>query len=220
MGDAQNIGSNRPGDEGLRATGPQEARPRAVGSPLPTGAGSPATLAGSTGDQQRPFGAPPPGRALSINFAPDPSDGPSAIARALGALRSALPFVQKILPLLDGNIATAVANMLTPHHHPAPPPPPVNLAPIEDGLVELQTQHKELRDQVVEQNSSLKRVEDQLEMVREATDRNTLEQQELLEDLKVVGNKVNVFALIALGLLAVSVLINIVLYLHILKVLP
>jgi hypothetical protein len=86
--------------------------------------------------------------------------------------------------------------------------------------MELQTQHKELRDQVVEQNSSLKRVEDQLEMVREATDRNTLEQQELLQDLKVVGKKVNVYALIALGLLAVSVLINIVLYLHILKVLP
>lgn len=128
--------------------------------------------------------------------------------------------MQKILPLLDGNIATVIANMLTPHHHPAPPPPPVNLAPIEDGLMELQSQHKELRDQVVEQNTSLKRVEDQLEMVREATDRNTLEQQELLEDLKVVGNKVNVFALIALGLLAVSVLINIVLYLHILKVLP
>jgi chromosome segregation ATPase len=96
----------------------------------------------------------------------------------------------------------------------------VNLAPIEDGLAELQTQHKELRNQVVEQNSSLKRVEDQLGMVREATDRNTLEQQELLEDLKVVGNKVNLFALIALGLLAISVLINIVLYLHILKVLP
>jgi hypothetical protein len=147
-------------------------------------------------------------------------DVPSGIARAVSALRSALPFVQKMLPLLDGNFGTAVSNMLTPHHHPTPPPPPVNLAPIEDGLMELQTAHKELRDQVVEQNSSLKRVEDQLEMVREATDRNTLEQQELMEDLKVVGSKFNVFALIVLGLLAISVLINIGLYLHILKVLP
>jgi hypothetical protein len=41
-----------------------------------------------------------------------------------------------------------------------------------------------------------------------------------MQDLKVVGNKVNVFALVALGLLAVSVLVNIVLYLHILRVLP
>jgi hypothetical protein len=63
-------------------------------------------------------------------------------------------------------------------------------------------------------------VEDQLEMVREATDRNTLEQQELIEDLKGVGNKVKLFSLIALGLLAVSVVINVVLYLHIIKVLP
>jgi hypothetical protein len=220
MGDAQNIGSNRPADEGSRASGPPEARPRAVGSPLPTGSGNLGALPGPNGDQQRSFGAPPPGRALANTSGADAIEGLSGIQRAVSALRSALPFVQKILPLLDGNIATVIANMLTPHHHPAPPPPPVNLAPIEDGLMELQSQHKELRDQVVEQNTSLKRVEDQLEMVREATDRNTLEQQELLEDLKVVGNKVNVFALIALGLLAVSVLINIVLYLHILKVLP
>jgi uncharacterized protein YPO0396 len=84
----------------------------------------------------------------------------------------------------------------------------------------LQTQHRDLRDQVVEQNASLKRVEDQLEMVREATDRNTLEQQELLEDLKAVGNKVNAFALLALGLLAASILLNVILYLHIKRVLP
>jgi len=72
----------------------------------------------------------------------------------------------------------------------------------------------------MEQNGSLKRVEDQLEMVREATDRNTLEQQELLEDLKAVSNKMNTLAFIALGLLVVSVGLNIILYLHILRVLP
>jgi hypothetical protein len=220
MGDAQSIGSNRPGDEDRRPSGPQQAHPRAVGSPLPVGGGSPNSLSAPNGDQQRPFGVPPPGRALANSSAADLADGPSGIARAVSALRSALPYVQKMLPLLDGNIATAVVNMLTPHHHPAPPPPPVDLAPIEDGLMELQAAHKELRDQVVENNTSLKRVEDQLEMVREATDRNTLEQQELLEDLKVVGSKFNVFALVVLGLLAISVLINIGLYLHILKVLP
>jgi hypothetical protein len=81
-------------------------------------------------------------------------------------------------------------------------------------------QHLDLRNQIAEQNTSLKRVEDQLELVREATDRNTLEQQELLEDLRGVGNKVNRFALIALALLAVSILLNLVLYLHIQRVLP
>ena len=179
----------------------------------------------------RPFTPPPPpGRALTSTSVASPYEVPTGVQKALSAVRSALPWVQRILPLLDGNIGMAVSNMLAPHHPsgPAhPPAPSVNLAPIEDSLTDLQTQQRELqtqqrdlRTQLVEQNSSLKRVEDHLEMVREATDRNTLEQQELMEDLKSVGNKVNLFAIIAMGLLAISVLINVVLYLHVLRVLP
>jgi hypothetical protein len=142
------------------------------------------------------------------------------VDRAMGLLRLALPFVQRILPLLDGNIGTAVSNILTPHPQAPAPHSPVNLEPLENGLADLQVQHRDLRNQVVEQNSSLKRVEDQLDMVREATDRNTLEQQELLEDLKAMGSKINAFALFALGLLAVSILLNVILLLHIQRVLP
>jgi hypothetical protein len=194
-----------------------------VGSPLPIGSGTPAPPPGPLTDLPRTYAAPPPGRALANSTEGTPLEVPSGVQRAVSALRAALPFVQRILPLLDGNIGVAVSNMLTPQHHaphPPPPPPMVDLAPLEDGLADLQLQQRELRDQVVEQNSSLKRVEDQLEMVREATDRNTLEQQELMEDLKGVGNKVNLVAVIALGLLGISVIVNIVLYLHILKVLP
>jgi hypothetical protein len=200
--------------------GQDEPQPRAVGSPLPIGTGNPAALPTGLGDPQRAFTAPPAGRALAGSTAIAPRDAPSGVQRAISAVRAALPFVQRILPLLDGNVGTAVANFLTPHHHAPLPPPPVNLAPIADGLAELQTQHRELRDQVVEQNTSLKRVEDKLEKVREATDRNTLEQQELMEDLKAVGKKVNRVAIAAIGLLAVSVIVNILLYLHIQRVLP
>jgi hypothetical protein len=128
-----------------------------------------------------------------------------------------VPFVQRLLPLLDGNFVTAVSNVLTPQPKPAPP---LNLAPLQQGVSDLQLQHRELRDQMVDQHSSLKRVEDHLEQVREATDRNTLEQQELMEDLKAVGHKVNVVAFIALALLAVSVALNLFLYLHIQHILP
>jgi len=221
MSEAQGSGLNGSTDEGRRGPASQPAQPRAVGSPLPVGsAGNLSSVQGTLGDGLRAPTAPPPGRALANSATQGPIEVPSGIQRAVAAIRAALPFVQRILPLLDGNIGTAVSNILTPHHHPPPPPPPVNLAPIQEGLADLQNQHRELSDQVAEQNSSLKRVEDQLEMVREATDRNTLEQQELMEDLKVVGNKVNLFALVALGLLAVSVIINVVLYLHILRVLP
>ena len=141
----------------------------------------------------------------------------------MNAFRIALPFVQRVLPLLDGNVATAVSNILIPQAK-APAPASVDLtpilAPIQDGLADLRVQNRTLRDQVAEQNVSLKRVGDQLQQVREATDRNTLEQQELLQDLKSVGSKVNVFAFIALALLGVSVVLNVVLYLQIRHIIP
>jgi len=211
MNDPEGLGFN---ESGRRAYAADEPPPRAIGSPLPVGGGrSPSP---PVEDETLHLRTPPPGRALA-NTALQQGSG---MDRAMSALRMAIPFVQKLLPMLDGNIGTAVSNILTPHAPPPQPHPPVNLEPIENGLAELRTQHRDLRIQMGEQNSSLKRVEDQLEMVREATDRNTLEQQELLEDLKTVGNKVNTFALFALGLLAVSIVLNVLLYLHIRRVLP
>jgi hypothetical protein len=201
-------------------------QPRLVGSPLPGGGGSyvapPAAPAASHTDPtwlSSPQAAPrQPARAL-------PAPPPSGLQRAVNALRVAIPYFQKILPLLDGNLATTVSNILTPPKLAAPPAPPAPdlapmIAPIKQSLAELQVQQRDLKDQFIEQNASLKRVEDHLEMVREATDRNTLEQQELLEDLKNVGSKVNVVAVIAIGLLAISVLLNMLLYLHIQRILP
>ena len=216
MNDAEGFGFN----ESIRRTSAAESPPpRAIGSPLPVGnGGRPPAVPVEEESQSLRSTPPPPGRVLTN---PAPQTG-SGMDRAMGVLRMAVPFVQRLLPLLDGNIASAVSNLLTSHHHPQPAPvhPPVDLEPLENSLADLKTQHRDLRIQLGEQNTSLKRVEDQLEMVREATDRNTLEQQELLEDLKTVGNKVNVFALFALALLAVSILVNVALYLHIRRVLP
>ncbi len=185
----------------------REAQPRAMGSPLPVGsAGRPMEHG------YRP--TPPPGRSLTSGTEEN------GMQRAMSVLKQAMPFVQKLLPLIDGNLATAVAGLLTPRPHSAPPPPAVDLTPVHSQLTELQVQQEDLRKEVLEQNSSLKRVADQLDMVREATDRNTLEQQELIEDLKAVGNKVNLFALLLFVLLIVSVVLNLVLFLHIKQVLP
>jgi hypothetical protein len=194
-------------------------RPRAVGSPLSTGASRHASYPSAETAVKR-LTPPPPGRALG--GAPAAGEEPSSLQRAAAALRSALPFVQRLLPLLDGNIATTVGNLLAPHHRQQAPPPSakLDLVPIEDGLAELQTQHQNLRDQVTEQNTTLKRVEDQLEMVREATDRNTLEQQELLEDLKAFGNKIKFVVILGVVLVTVGFLMTLALFLHIQRVLP
>jgi uncharacterized protein YPO0396 len=163
-------------------------------------------------------GPPPVGRALSNAGSPRGDADPASGMQWMGALKQAMPFMQRLLPLIDGNIATALSNLLSTR--PAQPAPRVDLQPIETGLAGLQEQHRDLRTQILEHNGSLKRVEDQLEMVREATDRNTLEQQELIEDLKAMGSRVNLFALTLLALLVLSVLLNLFLFLHIQRVLP
>jgi hypothetical protein len=216
MNDAESLDLS---DPGRRTETADEPNPRAVGFPLPVGIQGAAPQTQVQGDPQRRAPVPPPRRALTTTSA-SAGERPSGFQRAMNALRLALPLVQRVLPLLDGNVGTAVSNLLTPLPQAAPPPPPVDLAPIEDGLAGLRAQHRELRNQVVEQNLSLKRVQDQLQMVREATDTNTLEQQKLFVDLKAVGKRVNLFAYFALTLLGLSVLLNVYLFLLIRHILP
>jgi len=218
MSDAADFGVSETDDPGSRIPNRGEPRLRVVGSPLPVGVRGPSPQPPPAGDAQRIRTAPPPQeRALARTV---PSAEPrSGLQRAASALRAALPFVQRILPLLDGNIGTAVSNVLTPYPQMPPPPPPVDMEPIEDGLAELQMQHRALRNQFLEQNSSLKRVEDQLETVRESSERNAREQEELLDELKAVRKRVNLFAILGLALLVVSVLVNVVL-LHLQRILP
>lgn len=175
-----------------------------AGNPLPTGAGLEAQA-------QRPA----PGRALT---GPAQGEDPSSMQRAMGLLKQAAPFVARLLPLIDGNIATALGNLFAPKSHVQPVS--VDLTPVHNQLTDLQLQQNELRGTVQEQTASMKRVEDQLELVREATDRNTLEQQELIEDLKTMGHKVSMIAVGLSALLVLSVIMNVVLYLYMKRVLP
>ena len=189
-------------------------QPRAMGSPLPIGSARHPISSPALGNRIQ---APPPGRALpgSTN-----GDELSGAQRVMNGVRAVMPLVQRLLPLLEGNVLTAISNVLTPRPQAPPPQQTVDLAPFQESLAELQTQHRGLSEQVMEQNALLKRVEDQLEMVREATDRNTLEQQELLEDLKIFSGKVKVIAAIGIGVLLIGIALNLILFLHIQRVLP
>lgn len=151
---------------------------------------------------------------------------PAGVVRTVSVIRTAMPLVRRLLPLLEGkvsgNIGSVLSSLLAP---PAPEPVAalpvqlVELTPIENGLADLKVLQNELGDQVVEHGESLKRIDYQLELMRDSTDRNTLEQQELIEELKDVGKKVNFVVLIALSLLGIEVVLNTVLYLHIVKIL-
>lgn len=175
-------------------------------------------------EQESYHAAPPPPQPPQAQQhqlpAHEDSESPrNGLQRAVSAVKAALPFVQKLLPLLDGNVVTAVSSLLAPmmnqpRHAPAPQQVKVDLEPMERGLAELRAGHRELRNQVADQVTAMKRVEDQLERVREATDRNTLEQQEMVEDLRAVGNRVSTLAIVGVVLLAVSLGLNIYLMLQ------
>ena len=192
---------------GIPPSAPEPAVPQAAGAEAasePTYAGTGfATGLGDAAQErpQLPASADGDGAALKGGF-----------QRVAQAVRAAIPLVQKLLPLLDGNLATTVSALLAPQaatSHPQPTQVHVDLEPVERGMTELRTSHRELKTQVAEQGTTLKRVEDQLERVREATDRNTLEQQELVEDVRAVGTRVSRFIVIGVLLLALSVGLNV-----------
>ena len=204
--------------DGGRPSWPSGQGPgRAVGSPLPVGGRRRAPLAVEAEPQAVPRSPgpaqTPPQDPAQSHALPAPQGEATGFQWAINAIRAAMPLVQKIIPLLDGNVATTVSNLMTHTPHPPAPAPAVptaQLARIEEGMAGLASAHHELQDQVAEQNESLHRVED----------RNTLEQQELMEDLKTVGAKVNIVALVLLVLLVLSMLINVALYVHLRRVLP
>jgi len=183
-------------------------------APPVIGASTPPTI-----DMDPRKGEAIPAAARALAAQPTESEA-SAMQRAMRALTAALPLLQRLAPILEGNILTALANVLSPMPHAPPPPKPVNLSSIEEGIGELKAQHRELRTQLQDHSTSMKRLSDQVELVRQATDRNTSEQQELIDELKSAGRKMNVVALVAFALLAASIAVNVYLYFQIHRLLP
>lgn len=178
---------------------PADAR-RLAPPPAPPAAAEPRRIAPPSPSAPRPTG-----RELA------PRQLHPGLERALAGIRAALPLVQKVLPILDGQFLTALSNLLGPH---PTTPPPADLSPLEAGLADLRLRHIELFSKVGEQNTALKRVVERLEKVQDAAERNAQEQQDLKDEIKAVGRKANAVAIAALALLAVSLAVNVFLFLH------
>jgi hypothetical protein len=138
----------------------------------------------------------------------------SGLERAMGFVRTVAPVVRKVLPLLDGNVVSVVSNFLGPRTA----SPRVDLEPLENAVTKMRKDHLDLRLNVADQTAALKRITDQVQSVKDSTERNALEQKELARDLKALGSRINLLAWIGLGLLAVSILVNVVLFLRIQQV--
>ncbi|SRR6266568_1117135 len=124
---------------------------------------------------------------------------PSVFERAIGAARAVLPIVQKILPLLDGNVASAAANFIAPQHR------AVDLDPIKTAIGKLQTDVRVLRGQVSDYRTSLKTVEEDLAAVKETLERNSLEQRGLMEGMLNFKRRINRLAWLLLVMVILSI---------------
>lgn len=137
-----------------------------------------------------------------------------------GAVPAAMPVAEAILPVPDEGFSTNAPSKLTTPQVEASPTPslqpalPADLVHMKSSLAELNTDYSELRNQIVAQESSFKRVRHHLEKVREAKDRNTHELREWIEELKGVGTKIRLVAMVAFALFGTSVIIDVMVYLH------
>ena len=167
------------------------------------------------GDHVAPDGAAHPtrdtvqdralGRPRIEAVRPEPHSG---FHRTTAAIRTVVPLMQKLLPLLDGNVASVVANLLAPRLL----SPQVDLHPIEAGVARLREDLAAIQARNAEHDASFKRVGDQLETMKEALESAALEQKEVMHQVGRVQKRVLVFSLVGLSLLAISVALDVVLF--------
>ncbi len=111
-----------------------------------------------------------------------------SIWRSLLHLKLLLPYIGKLLPLLEGGFATVMTPALaakpdlSEFHN--------SLDTVNRGFLDLQAGNRDIRIHVQEQAVQLKRIDDQLVRLRESTERQTMEHQELVEDLRSASKMV------------------------------
>jgi hypothetical protein len=136
---------------------------------------------------------------------------PSNFRRAMGAVRAVLPTVQKLLPLLEGNIAWTAANFLAPSGQSS-----VDLTPVKDAINKIHADQVAMRGHVAEYDTAFSRIEDQLKTVTDALERNANEQKDLSEDINRLRSRTSTILWIVFGLLIVSIATNVFFYLQML----
>ena len=133
--------------------------------------------------------------------------GAPSIWRSLMHLKLLLPYIGKLLPILDGNLAGSLmpasqaqvaAKLDLSEIHSA-------VDTVNRGFLDLQAGNRDIRTQVQEQTTQLKRIDDQLLRLRESTERNTMEHQELVEDLRSASKLVRSLSTVMIVLMVVVV---------------
>jgi hypothetical protein len=102
----------------------------------------------------------------------------NAMWKALLQIKAFLPYVSRLLPLLDLGLGHAQSSSATNE--------------LRENVTALQSTQRDLRVSVQDQTLQLKRVEENLTRMREVSEKNAFEHAELVEDVKSIGNLVRV----------------------------
>ena len=126
---------------------------------------------------------------------------PTTFGRAVSVAKTVLPLVGKMLPLLEGNVVSAAANLLNnrPVHE-------VNLKPLEDSIAHLQADQRALAFHTSEQKRALRRLEDEFAALQEAVQKNAADQAELIEGVAKLAKRTSNFMRLVTILLVVAIL--------------
>ncbi|HUX46122.1 MAG TPA: hypothetical protein VMV57_15360 [Terracidiphilus sp.] len=161
----------------------------------------------------------PPARALARTEQPAPHEPKyPGFGRAMGILRGVLPVVQKVLPLLEGNVPLTVANLLAPTI--SAPRRPVNLEPMEHAIRKMHAEHLELQTQVTGQAAAMKLLGEQVEALKQLAVRNAEEQDKLATEVYRLRRRLTVLTWVSFALLVASLGASVTLILRAMRVIP
>jgi hypothetical protein len=147
----------------------------------------------------------------ALRPSPRRGESPSGLHRTASAIRTVVPLIQKLLPLLDGNVASAAANLLAPR---LLSQPVVDLSSLETSLMKLRGDLAVIQDRHAQQDVAFKRIDDQMETMKDTVERTAFEQREMAEQVNKIRRNVFVFALLGALLLAVSIGLNAALFFY------
>ena len=135
---------------------------------------------------------------------------PGKLERAVGIARTMLPIVGNLLPLLEGNVAGAAANLIANRRGEE-----VNLKPMEDAIAKLQTEQRALTFHTGEQKRVIRRIEDEFAALQESVQKHAADQAELAEQLMKLAKRTSSFMRLVTILLVVSILFSVLLVVRI-----
>jgi len=157
----------------------------------------------SSASKPGPVAAANPGTAALARATPPK---PTPFERAMNMAKTVLPYVGKMLPLLEGNVVSAATNLLANRSVQE-----IDLKPLEDSIARLQTDQRALTFHTTENKRAIQRLEDDFAAVEEAVKKNAADQAELIEHVAKLAKRTSSFMRLVTILLVVSILFTILL---------